>query len=79
MILKRIKSKSFTFKHSFIIYIFNLINGRIQNFMKLSQLSYSFVFMYKDRLIAVRDPFGNRPLCIGKICNNEGKGYFNAF
>ncbi|KND51774.1 MAG: amidophosphoribosyltransferase [Parcubacteria bacterium C7867-001] len=29
--------------------------------------SYSLVILYKDRLIAVRDPSGNRPLWIGRI------------
>lgn len=29
--------------------------------------SYSLVVMTEDKLIGVRDPFGNRPLCIGKL------------
>jgi len=29
--------------------------------------SYSLVIMTEDKLIGVRDPFGNRPLCLGKL------------
>ncbi|KAF5301083.1 hypothetical protein FQA39_LY10902 [Lamprigera yunnana] len=41
--------------------------GRIKHLMQLSPLSYSLVIMLKDRIYAVRDPYGNRPLCLGKI------------
>ncbi|XP_055370882.1 amidophosphoribosyltransferase-like [Condylostylus longicornis] len=41
--------------------------ARIRNFMKLAPLSYSLVIMLKDKIYGVRDPYGNRPLCIGKI------------
>ncbi|ESO93818.1 hypothetical protein LOTGIDRAFT_228583 [Lottia gigantea] len=44
----------------------NWIN-RIKAMMKVAMLSYSLLIMYKDVVYAVRDPFGNRPLCIGKI------------
>ncbi len=37
--------------------------------------SYSLVVMNRDKLIGVRDPYGNRPLCIGKIGK---KGYVLA-
>jgi amidophosphoribosyltransferase len=30
------------------------------------QGSYSLLFLYPDRIEAARDPYGNRPLCIGK-------------
>ncbi|XP_066261505.1 amidophosphoribosyltransferase-like [Euwallacea similis] len=48
------------------------INGpdwpaRIRHLMQLAPLSYSLVIMLKDRIYAVRDPYGNRPLCLGKI------------
>ncbi|XP_018336352.1 amidophosphoribosyltransferase [Agrilus planipennis] len=48
------------------------INGpdwpaRIKHLMLLAPLSYSLVIMLKDRIYAVRDPYGNRPLCLGKI------------
>jgi len=35
--------------------------------MELTKLSYSIVIMEKDRIFGVRDPYGNRPLCIGKL------------
>jgi len=36
--------------------------------------SYSLVFLFPDRLVAVRDPSGNRPLCVGR----RGQSYFIA-
>lgn len=41
--------------------------ARIRHLMKLAPLSYSLVIMIKDRIYGVRDPYGNRPLCLGKI------------
>lgn len=41
--------------------------ARIKNVMKLSPLSYALVLMYGDRIYGVRDPYGNRPLCIAKL------------
>lgn len=41
--------------------------ARIKHVMKLSPLSYSLVLMYQDRIYGVRDPYGNRPLCLGKL------------
>lgn len=41
--------------------------ARIKHLMQLSPLSYSIVIMLQDRIYAVRDTYGNRPLCIGKI------------
>ncbi|KAH1017062.1 amidophosphoribosyltransferase isoform X1 [Dendroctonus ponderosae] len=41
--------------------------ARIRHLMQLAPLSYSLVVMLKDRIYAVRDPYGNRPLCLGKI------------
>lgn len=32
--------------------------------------AYSIVFLLKDRIIAVRDPHGFRPLCLGKLGNS---------
>ncbi|CAK9291662.1 unnamed protein product [Gordionus sp. m RMFG-2023] len=40
---------------------------RIINFMKESLISYSLLLLHEHSIWAVRDPFGNRPLCIGKI------------
>uniref|UniRef100_A0A182R7J2 Amidophosphoribosyltransferase n=1 Tax=Anopheles funestus TaxID=62324 RepID=A0A182R7J2_ANOFN len=41
--------------------------ARIKHLMQLAPLSYSLVIMLKDKIYGVRDPYGNRPLCIGKI------------
>ncbi|XP_030374454.1 amidophosphoribosyltransferase [Scaptodrosophila lebanonensis] len=49
--------------------------ARIRHFMTLAPLSYSLVIMLKDKIYAVRDTYGNRPLCIGKIVPiNAGHG-----
>ena len=29
--------------------------------------SYSLLVMFRDVIYAIRDPYGNRPLCIGRI------------
>lgn len=41
--------------------------ARIKHLMSLAPLSYSLVIMLKDKIYGVRDPYGNRPLCIGRI------------
>lgn len=41
--------------------------ARIKHLMALAPLSYSLVIMLKDRIFGVRDVYGNRPLCIGRI------------
>ncbi|XP_072383061.1 amidophosphoribosyltransferase-like [Diabrotica undecimpunctata] len=41
--------------------------ARIRHLMQLAPLSYSLCLMLKDRIYAVRDPYGNRPLCLGVI------------
>lgn len=41
--------------------------ARIRHLMKLTPLSYSLVIMIEDKIYGVRDVFGNRPLCIGRI------------
>lgn len=41
--------------------------ARIKHLIQLAPLSYSLVIMMKDKIYGVRDPYGNRPLCIGKI------------
>uniref|UniRef100_A0A1A9WFN2 Amidophosphoribosyltransferase n=1 Tax=Glossina brevipalpis TaxID=37001 RepID=A0A1A9WFN2_9MUSC len=41
--------------------------ARIRQFMESTPLSYSLVIMIKDKIYAVRDVYGNRPLCLGKI------------
>lgn len=49
--------------------------------MELTKLSYSIVIMEKDRIFGVRDPYGNRPLCIGKLMSltepNKGNYFLN--
>ncbi|MBM3165985.1 MAG: amidophosphoribosyltransferase, partial [Chloroflexi bacterium] len=44
----------------------NLVD-KIQYTMRRLQGAYSLVMLSKDSLIAVRDPMGVRPLCLGKI------------
>ncbi|BFZ14466.1 hypothetical protein BsWGS_17505 [Bradybaena similaris] len=41
--------------------------ARIRHMMQETVASYSLLIMNKDRIWAVRDPYGNRPLCIGKL------------
>ncbi|KAJ8297919.1 hypothetical protein KUTeg_024450 [Tegillarca granosa] len=40
---------------------------RIKKIMSETLISYSLVIMHDDKLYAVRDPFGNRPLSLGKL------------
>jgi hypothetical protein len=35
--------------------------------MKEAPAAYSLVIMHRDFIYAVRDPYGNRPLCIGRL------------
>lgn len=35
--------------------------------MSAMELSYSLLVMTHDRIYALRDPYGNRPLCIGEL------------
>uniref|UniRef100_A0A8C7XYL4 Amidophosphoribosyltransferase n=1 Tax=Oryzias sinensis TaxID=183150 RepID=A0A8C7XYL4_9TELE len=41
--------------------------ARIKNLMTETPTSYSLLIMFKDVIYAVRDPYGNRPLCIGQL------------
>lgn len=41
--------------------------ARITHLMELTPLAYSLVIMDNDRIYGVRDPYGNRPLCLGKV------------
>lgn len=41
--------------------------ARIKHLMSLAPLSYSLVIMLRNKIYAVRDTYGNRPLCLGKI------------
>lgn len=40
--------------------------------------AYSLLLMSEDTLIAVRDPDGFRPLCLGKLKNGDGNGWIVA-
>ena len=40
---------------------------RIKHLMTVAKCSYSIVILTNDGLYGVRDPYGNRPLCIGKL------------
>ncbi|XP_043826657.1 amidophosphoribosyltransferase isoform X3 [Dromiciops gliroides] len=51
--------------------------ARIKNLMKEAPTSYSLLIMHRDVIYAVRDPYGNRPLCIGRlipVSDINGKG-----
>ena len=39
----------------------------IKNVMKKLQGSYSFTLMFNNRVFGLRDPYGIKPLCLGKI------------
>eukprot|EP00794_Sanderia_malayensis_P007293 gene7293-8108_t len=52
---------------------------RIRHLMSLAKCSYSIVILTKDGLYGFRDPYGNRPLCIGRLdtttgCDAESSG-----
>jgi len=40
---------------------------RIKHLMSLAKCSYSFLLLTSSGLYGVRDPYGNRPLCIGQL------------
>jgi len=44
---------------------------RIQDFMTRAQGAYSLTILTKDAVYAVRDPWGFRPLCVGRL-NSQG-------
>lgn len=41
--------------------------ARLTHLMELTPLAYSLLIMDNDRIYGVRDPYGNRPLCLGKV------------
>ncbi|RLB07061.1 MAG: amidophosphoribosyltransferase [Deltaproteobacteria bacterium] len=43
------------------------IEDRIIDALRQVRGSFSLLFLTKDKLIGIRDPFGFRPLCLGKI------------
>jgi len=46
--------------------------GAIQETMSRLQGAYSFAMLIGQELYGVRDPYGIKPLCIGKLPNNHG-------
>ncbi|XP_016278721.1 amidophosphoribosyltransferase [Monodelphis domestica] len=55
--------------------------ARIKNLMKEAPTSYSLLIMHRDVIYAVRDPYGNRPLCIGRlipVSDINGRGKNNS-
>ncbi|AKF07253.1 amidophosphoribosyltransferase [Sandaracinus amylolyticus] len=46
--------------------------GRVSDALKQMQGAYSIVFLTTDELIAVRDPHGFRPLCLGTLSSYPG-------
>ena len=42
--------------------------GSIRSSMSEMDGAYSLAMLMNDRLFAVRDPYGFRPLCLGKVC-----------
>ncbi|XP_075588046.1 amidophosphoribosyltransferase-like isoform X2 [Dermatophagoides farinae] len=41
--------------------------ARILHLMSLTPLSYSLTILFDECIYAIRDPFGNRPLCLGAL------------
>jgi amidophosphoribosyltransferase len=41
--------------------------SRLLHLMSITHMSYSLIIMYDECLYAIRDPYGNRPLCIGML------------
>lgn len=41
--------------------------ARIRHLMEATPTAYSLLIMHQDKIYGVRDPYGNRPLCIGKL------------
>lgn len=51
------------------------IEGAVTEAMSRIRGAYSVVILMEDKLIAIRDPYGIRPLCIGRL---NGSGYMVA-
>ena len=48
--------------------------------MSALNMSYSLLVLTADRLYAIRDPYGNRPLCVGTLWSTpkNGKAYYSS-
>lgn len=55
----------------------HLVSALISSLQTLSG-AYSFTVLAHDRLIAVRDPFGFRPLVLGQVKSDQGLSYVVA-
>ncbi|XP_054160713.1 amidophosphoribosyltransferase-like [Oppia nitens] len=47
--------------------------ARILHLMSLTPLSYSLIVMWDECIYAIRDPFGNRPLCLGALVSSTNQ------
>ncbi|KAK3868654.1 hypothetical protein Pcinc_025978 [Petrolisthes cinctipes] len=52
--------------------------ARIRHLMEATPTAYSLVMLHGDTVYGIRDPFGNRPLCIGRLmpvgdCNSTAR------
>jgi amidophosphoribosyltransferase len=50
------------------------VEDRIADALRQVEGAYSILFLTERELVAVRDPMGLRPLCLGRIARGEGKG-----
>lgn len=46
--------------------------ARIKYLMTKTKTAYSLLIMNGDKIYAVRDPYGIRPLCVGKLIPPRG-------
>ncbi|KAK7074888.1 hypothetical protein SK128_002805 [Halocaridina rubra] len=47
--------------------------ARIRHLMEATPTAYSLALLHEDKIYGVRDPFGNRPLCIGRLMSLDAK------
>lgn len=58
---------------------FTKLKDRIIEALSFIKGAYSFVFLSRGKLFAIRDPYGFRPLSLGRITNSDGsKAYVVA-
>ncbi len=56
-----------------------ILQDRILDALQQVKGAYSLVFLSRSKMFAIRDPYGLRPLCLGKIYNDDGScGYVVA-
>lgn len=53
--------------------------ARIIYLMKKTQLAYSLLLLNGNDIYAVRDPYGNRPLCVGKLVSLNYETHGSCF